>query len=179
MVKILQQIRASLMQNLAKFCACSTAGCARFRHCTRQQIDAKTMQRYNIFAATLAEVLVRCASTAQRICNEIAHFLAEKLRNRGAGRTVFSARNTAPTCIGATDVSRFSNRNNLSRICKTRCAARRNGEKIAANSCVIDANFGKILRMSDRWMRAFSASHAPATRRRNPAASECFCSDAG
>ena len=33
--------------------------------------------------------------------------------------------------------------------------------------------------MFDRWMRAFSASHAPATRRRNLAASECFCSDAG
>ena len=121
---------------------------------------------------------MRYASTAQRICNEFAHFLAEKLRNRGAERTIFSARNTAPTCIGATDVSRFSNRNNLSRICKTRCAARRNREKIAANSCVVDANFGKVLRMSDRWMRAFSASHAPATRRRNLAASKCFCSDA-
>ena len=101
MVKILQQIRASLMQNLAKFCACSTAGCARFRHRTRQQLDAEILQHQNVFAPTPAEVLVRCASTAQRICNEFAHFLAEKLRNRGAERTVFSARNTAPTCIGA------------------------------------------------------------------------------
>ena len=149
------------------------------RHCTRQQLDAAILQHPNVFAATPAEVLVRCASTARRICNEFAHFLAEKLRSGGAERTVFSARNTAPTCIGATDVSRFSNRNNLRRICKTRCAARRNGEKIAANSCVIDANFGKVLRMSDRWMRALSTSHAPASRRRNLAASECFCSDAG
>ena len=44
-------------------------------------------------------------------------------------------------------------------------------EKFAAKSRVSDANFGKILRMADRWMRAFSASHAPATRRRNLAAS--------
>ena len=102
------------------------------------------------------------------------------MRNGDAERTVFfSARNTTPTCIGAADVSQFSNRNNLRRICKTRCAARRNGEKIGANSCVIDANFGKVLRMSDRRMSALSTSHAPATRRRNLAASECFCSDAG
>ena len=179
MVKILQQIPASLMQILAKFCACSTAGCAHFRHCTHQKIDAAILKRHHVFAATLAELLVRCASTAQRICNEFAHFLAEKLRNRGAERTIFSARNTAPTCIGAADISKFSNRNNLRRNCKIWFAARRNGENFAANSCVIDANFGKVLRMSDRWMRAFSASHAPATRRRNPAASECFCSDAG
>ena len=53
------------------------------------------------------------------------------------------------------------------------------GEEIAANSCAIDANFGKVLRTSDRWMRAFSASHAPATRRRNSETSQCFCSDAG
>ena len=167
------------MQILAKFCACPIAGCARFRHRTRQQLDAEILQRPNVFAATPAEVLLRCASAVQRICNEFAHFLAEKLRNRGAERTIFSARNTAPTCIGAADISQFSNRNNLRRNCKIWFAARRNGEKFATNSCVIDANFGKVLRMSDRWMRAFSASHAPATRRRNLAASECFCSDAG
>ena len=43
----------------------------------------------------------------------------------------------------------------------------------------IRASSTQILRMSDRWMRAFSVSHAPATRRKNLAASECFCSDAG
>ena len=116
MVKNLQQIRASSMQILAKFCACPIAGCARFRHRTRQQLDAEILQHQNVFAATPAEVLVRCASAVQRICNEFAHFLAEKLRSGGAERTVFSARNTAPTCIGATDVLRFSNRNNLTRI---------------------------------------------------------------
>ena len=99
------QIPASLMQILAKFCACSTAGCAHFRHCTHQQIDAAILKRHHVFAATLAELLVRCASTAQRICNEFAHFLADILRNGGAERTVFSARNTAPTCIGGAPTS--------------------------------------------------------------------------
>ena len=96
-----------------------------------------------------------------------------------AERTVFSPRNTAPNFIGAAGVFHFLKRNNCIRICKSWCAARRNGEKFATNSCVIDANVGKVLRMSDRWMRAFSASHAPATRRRNYAASECVCTDAG
>ena len=72
MVKNVQQIPASSMQILAKFCACSITGCARFRHCTRQQLDAEILQRQDVFAATPAEVLVRCASTAQRICNEFA-----------------------------------------------------------------------------------------------------------
>ena len=74
-VKKLQQIRASMMQILAKFCACSTAGCARVRHCTRHKLDAEILQRQNVFAATPAEVLVRCTSTAQKICNEFARFL--------------------------------------------------------------------------------------------------------
>tara|TARA_B100001142_G_scaffold121170_1_gene123080 strand:- start:350 stop:607 length:258 start_codon:yes stop_codon:yes gene_type:complete len=85
------------MQIWAQFSACPIAGCARFRYRTRQQLDAKILQRQNVFAATAAEVLVRCASAVQRICNEFAHFLAEKLRNRGAERTIFSARNTALT----------------------------------------------------------------------------------
>ena len=58
-------------------------------------------------------------------------------------------------------------------------SARQNREKLAAISCVVHANFSKILRMFDRWMRAFAALHAPATRRRNSATSECFRSDAG
>ena len=74
-VKKLQQIRASMMQILAKFCACSTAGCARVRHCTRHKLDAEILQRQNVFAATPAEILVRCTSTAQKICNEFARFL--------------------------------------------------------------------------------------------------------
>ena len=73
----------------------------RFRHCTRQQLDAEILRRQDVFAATPAEVWVRCASTAQRICNDFAHFLSENLRNRAAERAIFSARNTAPTCIGA------------------------------------------------------------------------------
>ena len=101
----MQQIPASLMQILAKFCACSTAGCAHFRHCTHQQIDAAILKRHHVFAATLAELLVRCASTAQRICNDFAHFLSENLRNRAAERAIFSARNTAPTCIGGAPTS--------------------------------------------------------------------------
>ena len=96
----------SFMQILAKFCASSIAGCARLRHCTRQQLDAEILQHQNVFAATPAEVLVRCASTAQRICNDFAHFLSENLRNRAAERAIFSARNTAPTCIGAAPTSR-------------------------------------------------------------------------
>ena len=40
---------------------------ARFRHRTRQQLDAEILQHQNVFAATPAEVLARCASTAQRI----------------------------------------------------------------------------------------------------------------
>ena len=64
----------------------------------------RNYETLNIFAATLAEVLVRCASTAQRICNEFAHFLAEKMGIGGAERTIFSARNTAPNCIGAAGV---------------------------------------------------------------------------
>ena len=106
-VKNLQQFRASFMQILAKFCACSIAGCARLRHCTRQQLDAEILQHQNVFAATPAEVLVRCASTTRRICKEFAHFLADILRNGGAERTVFSARNTAPPFIGAAGVSQF------------------------------------------------------------------------
>ena len=74
-VKKLQQIRASTMQILAKFCACSTAACARVRHCNRHKLDAEILQRQNVFAATPAEVLVRCTSTAQKICNEFARFL--------------------------------------------------------------------------------------------------------
>ena len=70
MVKILQQILSSLMQVLAKFCARSTAGCAHFRHCTYQKIDAEFLKRHHVLAATLAELLVRCASTAQRICTK-------------------------------------------------------------------------------------------------------------
>ena len=104
-VKNLQQFHASFMQILAKFCACSIAACARLRHCTRQQLDAEILQHQNVFAATPAEVLVRCASTAQRICNDFAHFLSENLRNRAAERAIFSARNTAPTCIGAAPTS--------------------------------------------------------------------------
>ena len=80
-------------------------GRVRFRHCTRQKLDADILRRQNVFAATPAEVLVRCASTARRICNEFAHFLADILRNGGAERTVFSARNTAPTCIGGAPTS--------------------------------------------------------------------------
>ena len=93
------------MQMLAEFCACPIAGCARFRHRTRQQLDAEVVQHQNVFAATPAEVLVRCASAVQRICNEFAHFLVEKIRIGGARRTGFSARNTAPNFIGATGVS--------------------------------------------------------------------------
>ena len=62
---------------------------------------------------------------------------------------------------------------------KVCCAVRRNGENFAANSCVIDANFGKILRMFDRWLRAFSALHAPENRRSNSETSPCFRSDTG
>ena len=74
-VKKLQRIPASTMQTLAKFCACSTAACARVRHCNRHKLDAEILQRQNVFAATPAEVLVRCTSTAQKICNEFARFL--------------------------------------------------------------------------------------------------------
>ena len=74
-VKKLQQIRASTMQILAKFCACSTAACARVRHCNRHKLDAEILQRQNVFAATPAEILVRCTSTAQKFCNEFARFL--------------------------------------------------------------------------------------------------------
>ena len=70
-------IHASMMQMLAKFCACSTAGCARVRHCTRHKLDAEILQRQNVFAATPAEVLVRYTSTTQKICNEFARFLCE------------------------------------------------------------------------------------------------------
>ena len=73
--KNLQQIRASTMQILAKFCACSTAACARVRHCNRHKLDAEILQRQNVFAATPADILVRCTSTAQKFCNEFARFL--------------------------------------------------------------------------------------------------------
>ena len=93
--------RASKKQIFASSCACST-----FDVCvSRQQLDSEILQRQIVFAAALAEVLVRCASTARRICNEFAHFLADILRNGGAERTVFSARNTAPTCIGGAPTS--------------------------------------------------------------------------
>ena len=102
--------------------------------------------------------------------------------------TVFSARSTAPTCIGAAPSRRrlqcdssceCQNLRPRRKKCKVCCAVRRNGENFVANSCVIDARFGKVLRMLDRWMRAFSALHAPATRRRNSATPRCVRSDAG
>ena len=74
-VKKLQQIRASTMQILAKFCACSTAACARVRHCNLHKLDAEILQRQNVFAATPADILVRGTSTAQKFCNEFARFL--------------------------------------------------------------------------------------------------------
>ena len=74
---------------------------------------------------------------------------------------------------------RVSNRNLRRRNRKIWCTARQNREKLAAISCVVHANFSKILRKFDRWMRAFAALHAPATRRRNSATSKCFRSDAG
>tara|TARA_B100001142_G_scaffold121170_1_gene123079 strand:- start:136 stop:309 length:174 start_codon:yes stop_codon:yes gene_type:complete len=43
MVKKLQEIRASSIQIWAQFSACPIAGCARFRHRTRQQLDAKIL----------------------------------------------------------------------------------------------------------------------------------------
>ena len=167
------------MQTLAKFCACSTAACARVRHCNRHKLDAEILQRQNIFAATLAEVLVRCASTAQRICNEFAHFLVKSCATAAPTARFFGAQHGAELHWSCADVLRVQNRNLCRRNRKVCCAARRNGENFAANSCVIDANFGKVLRMFDRWMRAFSALHAPANRRRNSATSECFGSHAG
>ena len=91
----------------------------------------------------------------------------------------FGAQHGAELHWSCADVLRVQNRNLCRRNRKVCCAARRNGENFAANSCVIDANFGKVLRMFDRWMRASSALHAPATRRRNSATSECFGSHAG
>ena len=89
------------MQILAKFCACSTATCARVRHCNRHKLDAEILQRQNVFAATPAEVLVRCTSTAQKICNEFARFLCENCSivapNARFNRRFFSARNTTTT----------------------------------------------------------------------------------
>ena len=60
---------------------------------------------------------------------------------------------------------------------KVCCAVRQNGENFAANSCVIDASFDKILHMFDRWLRAFSALHE--NRRSNSETSACFRSDTG
>ena len=77
------------------------------------------------------------------------------------------------------EVLRVSHLNLRRKNRKVCCAVRRNGENFAANSCVIDAKFGKVLRMFDRWMRAFSALHAPANRRRNSATLKYFRSDAG
>ena len=175
----MQQIRASLMPILANFCACSVAGCARLRHCTRQQLDAEILQHQNVFVATSAEVLVHCASTAQRICNEFAQFLVKSCAPAAPTARFFGAQHGAELHWSCADVMRIKNRNLCRRNRKLCCAARRNGENFAANSCVIDANFGKLLRMFDRWMRAFSALHAPATQYRNPATSECFRSHAG
>ena len=95
----------ALDANFGKILRMFDVGRVRFRHCTSRRLDADILRRQNVFAATPAEVLVRCASAVQRICNEFAHFLAEKLRSGGAERTIFSARNTAPTCIGAAPTS--------------------------------------------------------------------------
>ena len=53
--------------NFGKILRMFDVGRVRFRHSTRQKLDADILRRQNVFAATPAEVLVRCASTAQRI----------------------------------------------------------------------------------------------------------------
>ena len=91
----------------------------------------------------------------------------------------FGAQHGADLHWRCADVMRVSNRNLCRRNRKIWCAARQKHEKLAAIPCVVHANFSKILRKFDRWMRAFAALHAPATRRRNSATSECLRSDAG
>jgi len=78
-----QQFRASLKQIFAlKILRMFDVRRVRFRHCMRQQLDAEILQRQIVFAAALAEVLVRCASTAQKICNDFAHFLTENFNTQ-------------------------------------------------------------------------------------------------
>ena len=131
--------------------------------------EAINQQSHNVFAATPAEVLVRCASTARRIRNEFADFLLSGHFAQWRCRThgFFGAQHGADLHWRCADVVRVSNRNLCRRNRKIWCAARQNREKLAAIPCVVHANFSKILRKFDRWMRAFAALHAPATRRRN------------
>ena len=99
--------------NFGKILRMFDVGRVRFRHCTSQRLDADILRRQNVFAATPAEVLVRCASTAQRICNGFAHFLSENLRNRAAERAIFSARieHGADLHWSCADVLQVSHRN--------------------------------------------------------------------
>ena len=77
-----------------------------------------------------------------------------------AERTVFSPRNTAPNFIGAAGVFQFLKRNSCIRICKIWWAARRNGEKFATNSCVIDANFAHVRSLDARVFGIARASNS-------------------
>ena len=65
------------------------AGRARFRQRTPHRLDATFLRRQKIFEATPAEGLVRCASTNGKFPDELAHFLAKKLRNLRAERALF------------------------------------------------------------------------------------------
>ena len=124
------------MQILAESCACPIAGCARFRHRTRQQLDAEILQSQNVFAATPAEVLVRCASTAQKICNEFARFLLENCSivapNARFNRRFFGAHHVNKAMQKFFNVNMFSQR----RRPKFRCNACRPRGEFAMNSRV-------------------------------------------
>ena len=138
MVKILQQIRASLMQILAKFCACPIAGCARFRHRTRQQLDAEILQRQNVFAATPAEVLVRCASGEPR---------AQNLRALGP-RTLRKPQNTVATldrvgsalCMQKSPSDAPKSRKSSAKVARKNCKFPRILARRAQRSCLKSAS---------------------------------------
>ena len=83
------------------------------------------------------------------------HFAQRRCRTHG----FFGAQHGADLHWRCADVVRVSNRNLRRRNRKMWCAARQNREKLAAISCVVHANFSKILRNFDRWMRAFAALH--------------------
>ena len=125
---------------------------------------------------SFAALRVGRAENLQRIrAFSSGHFAQWRCRTHG----FLGAQHGADLHWRCADVVRVSNRNLCRRNRKIWCAARQNREKLAAISCVVHANFSKILRKFDRWMRAFAALHAPTTRRINSATSECFRSHAG
>ena len=140
------------MQIFAKFCACSTAGCACFWHCTRHKLDAEILQRQNVFAATPAEILVRCTSTAQKICNEFARFLWENCSivapNARFNRRFFGAHHVNKSIQKFFNVNMFSQR----RRPKFRCNACRPRGEFAMNSRVF---WWKKKKMRNRRTRGF------------------------